>query len=468
MNATRDILFILTALFSLGGWSCISDDFTTDPSSTLVFSRDTVNFGAVFTDLNTPTARLVVKNPNSKGVNISKIGFEDPETPFRLNVDGVSGYDFHDVEIRGRDSIYLFIECYINSDDSNELRKVSDRLRFETNGVSQTVEVEAWAWNVNRLKGITVTEDTRLTSERPYIIFDSLTVERGATLSVDPGVMMLFHDKAKMTVRGRLLAEGTPEKMIWMRGDRLDDVLPDVGYDILAGQWGGVEIARESFGNRLEYIDMRSTVFGLKIDSCGDISANKLTLVNSWLHNSQGNALRSEYSHVDAFGCCFSEAAGAVVSLTGGKHKFVQCTIANAYLFSSLYQPNLMLTNCLPEDADGNEEPLMSASFENCIIWGEIGDPLEPGDLTGSDVFFRDVLLKAEGSDDDNFINCLWNEDPLYYTIRSDYYFNYRLQPESPAIGRGNASYVTSECEIDMDGVARLANGAPALGAYAE
>ena len=50
--------------------------------------------------------------------------------------------------------------------------------------------------------------------------------------------------------------------MIDMRGDRLDNVLPDVGYDILAGQWRGITIAPESFDNRLEYVDMRSTTDG--------------------------------------------------------------------------------------------------------------------------------------------------------------------------------------------------------------
>lgn len=99
------------------------------------------------------------------------------------------------------------------------------------------------------------------------------------------------------------------------------------------------------------------------------------------------------------------------------------------------------------------------------IIWG-IGSPINEGILDGSQVFLRNVLLKADGKDDSNFINCIWNEDPLFYTVRSDYYFNYRLMPDSPAIGKGNPSFVTPLCQYDMDGLNRLANGAPALGAY--
>ena len=467
MNVLRYILFISIAFFACLAPSCISDEFTDSPEATLSFSTDTVSFGTVFTDLTTPTARLLVFNRNSKGVNISSIRFQNPDSPFRMNVDGVSGSSFSDVEIRGNDSIYVFLECYLEETDSSVPQLTSDKLEFVTNGVTQTLEVEAWGWNVTRLPGVTISEDTRFTAEKPYIIFDTLTVNPGATLIIDPGAWILFHDKAAMNVKGTLLAQGAQDRMIRMSGDRLDDVLPDTPYDLLAGQWGGINIAPESFGNRIEYVDMRSTVSGLQIDSCGDISKSKLVIFNSWLHNSQGNVLNSKYAAVDAYGCCFSDAAGAVVKLTGGRHRFIQCTIANAYLFSSLYQPNLMLSHCLPDESAENTNPLMEAAFENCIIWGEIGEPIQPGDLTGSDVFMRYVLFKADGTDDSNFINCIWNENPLYLTIRDDYYFNYRLQPDSPAIGRGNPAYVNQQTILDMDGLNRLANGNPTLGAYA-
>ena len=76
------------------------------------------------------------------------------------------------------------------------------------------------------------------------------------------------------------------------------------------------------------------------------------------------------------------------------------------------------------------------------------------------------VSLKAAGKDDSNFISCLWETDPMFYTDRPIYYFNYRLQPDSPVIHAGNAAFVTEEVATDMDGVSRLGSGAPSLGAY--
>ncbi|MDE7509003.1 MAG: hypothetical protein K2M62_02655 [Muribaculaceae bacterium] len=459
------LLAIVAMLAAIGIQSCISDDFDTSSSVRLRFSTDTVAFDTVFTDLGTPTARLKVFNPEKKGVSISSIAFRNEQSAFSMNVDGVSGTTFRDVEIRGGDSIFIFIECFIPESQRDEPFRVEDELLFVTNGTQQSVLVEAYGQNVTRLRGLEVSSDMTLTADRPYVIFDSLTVRPGATLRVDPGARLLFHDKASLIVEGRLEAVGAPGKLIDMRGDRLDNVLPDVGYDIMAGQWEGVRIAAGSFDNRIEYVDMRSTRHGLRVDSTADLSRQKLTLVNSWLHNSQSTVLSSKYAKVDAYGCIFSEAAEAVVRLTGGQHRFAQCTLSNYYLFAIPSEAILSLYHALPEDqinAD-SPNPLMRAEFENSIIYGMASD-INTGDLAGSDVFLRYVLLKSAGSDDDHFIHCLWDTDPMFETVREDYIFNYRLKPESPAIGAGDSSLVPTLSEEDIDGVRR--DVPPALGAY--
>lgn len=461
----RTLLLTLAALIGLTAVSCIEDDFTTSSTDVLAFSTDTLSFDTVFTDLGTPTARLKVFNRAKKSINISNIRFKDPSTKFAMNVDGQSGSVFSDIEIRGRDSIFIFVECKLPLSSTDKPQLTEDDILFLTNGVEQAVHLEAWGQNVTRLRNERITKDTRFTAERPIVVFDSLIVEPGATLTIDPGVQLLFHDKASLTVRGRLHAVGEPGRMIDMRGDRLDNVLPDVGYDIMSGQWAGVSIAPESYSNRMEYVNMRSTVSGLRIDSCADTSRTKLTLLNSWLHNSQSTVLESKYVRVEALGCCFSEAADHVVALYGGDCKFVQCTFSNYYLFTAPYMSIVGLYHLFDRDVPLSELPLMKGEFENCIIYGMASDINVP-DLTGSEVYFRNVMFRSEGKDDDNFLNCLWGSDPLFYTDRAAYLFNYRVRPDSPAIGAGDASYVSAECRYDMDGVDRLSSAAPTLGAY--
>ncbi|MDE6379457.1 MAG: hypothetical protein K2L11_03220 [Muribaculaceae bacterium] len=445
---------------------CISDEFTDSPSDILTFSTDTLRFDTVFTDLGTPTARLKVFNRASKAVNISSIRMRNDDGTFAMNVDGVSGKEFENVEIRANDSIFVFVECMIGGSDDPKPFKVEGMMDFITNGVSQTVILEAYGQNVRRLRGVTLDADAVFTDEMPYVVFDTLRVSEGVTLTLEPGTRLLFHDKAMLQVDGRLLAVGETGNTISLRGDRLDDVLPDTGYEILAGQWKGVRFAPSSFGNRMEFVEMQSSSFGVVVDSCGVTDREKLTLVNSWLHNSQGNVLRSEHAVVNAYGCCFSDAGEAVVWLRGGEHEFVQCTMANYYLFAISPESILTLSHVSRKDSSGISNPLMTASFENCIVYG-ITSPLSPGNLEETDIYMRNVLLGVSGSDDDHFISCIWDENPLFETIRDEYFFDYRLKEDSPAIDAGNPAFVTPICLKDMYGVDRLEWGNPALGAYA-
>lgn len=460
----RQFLLILPVIMALCLPACIDDDFTTSPHDTLTFSTDTVTFDTVFTDLGTPTARLLVFNHAKKAVNISSIRFRKAEqSNFQLNVDGMSGKEFSDVEIRGGDSIYVFIECFIPEGQGNEPALVEDQLEFVTNGVTQQVQVEAYGQNVTRLRAVTLTENTTFTAGRPYVVFDSLVVGKGAVLTVEPGTRLLFHDKARLTVRGRINAVGAPGKMIQMRGDRSDKVLTDLWYTDMSAQWEGMVIAPESFDNVMEYIDMRSTTIGLTVDSTGITDRRKLLLRNAWLHNSAGNVLTSRYAWVDAYGVCFSEAAEAVVHLVGGRHNMVQCTFANNYLFAVPRKSVITLEGLQTGDTDAP----MVASFENSIVAG-MGGPITPGDLTDTNVYMRYVLFEAEGENDDHFLDCLWGKDPLFLTDRPKYYFNYHVLEDSPALKAGNPVYVTELCLIDMDGNNRSDAYAPTLGAYAE
>lgn len=453
-------LFVALTVFA----SCISDSFSTSPNDLLSFSTDVVTFDTVFTDEGTPTARLKVYNRAKKSVNISHIAFRNPTSNFRVNVDGMAGTEFRDVEIRGGDSIFVFIECYIAPNAQAEPFLVSDQLEFLTNGVTQQVEVQAWGQNVVRLKNKRITRDELFTADRPYVVFDSLVVEQGATLRIAPGARVLFHDKARMVVHGSIWAHGEPRRLVDMRGDRLDDVLPDVSYDILAGQWLGIDIAPESHGNRLEYVNMRSTVYGLRAEESTDPSQQKIMIVNSWLHNSQGSAFTASNCNTALYGVCFSEAADAVVQLTGGSHDISQCTFANEYLFSIPTDAMLTLKQ-VKEDSTNQEATPMSARLGNCVFYGLAPD-ISPGDLTGTDVVLERCSFKSAGSNDDNFIDCLWDCDPLFRTVRDDYHFDYRLQENSPVIGKGFPALTAPETDHDMYGIPRLNPGPPSLGAF--
>jgi len=462
------VYYILTVVFMLGMLSgCIEDGVTASPSSQPVFSVDTLKLGTLFTGEGSPTYSFKIFNRNNKALNISRLAMrDDPDGLFRLNVDGMAGREFGDVEIRAKDSIFVFVEVTLPDMGMNRPLPYERHLDVAVNGVTSTLVMTATGVDATRLNKHVFKADASLDAERPYIVYDTMVVSEGVTLTLEAGTKLHFHDGAALRVDGTLLANGTPGANIEMTGDRWGNVVGRVDYEIMSGQWEGVYFTPSSRGNRMEYTSVRNTMWGVIVDSVPyDDGVPSLYMLNCQLRNSKDYALLSSFSSIEALGCELADAASGVVALQGGTARIVNCTIANYYLFSVLGGAALQLYHVMPDEpAEGVELPLLEATVDNCIIYGN-GAVLSHGDLAGSAVTMRRCLLGCEGSDDDNFVECLWNVDPLYGTVREDYHFDYRLQPESPAIGSADGTLMPAVLSVDRFGVERRPGDN--LGAYA-
>lgn len=452
-------VFLMTAITS-----CIEDEISSNSSDQPTFSVDTLKMGAIFTETGTPTHSFTVYNKHDKIININEIKFRDNEAEmFRINVDGMSGKSFQNVEIRPNDSIYVFVEATLTANNSNTPITVERHLDFITRGITKTVVITAEGQDVNRKHGVVIDNDTRFTADKPYQIFDSLVVKQGATLTIDPGVTLYFHNNAIMRVDGTLVSNGTPQQPVNFTGDRIDNVVNDIPFDLMSGQWAGLEFTSTSRNNYMTHTSIRNTMWGVVVDSVGTQDNPALTLINCRLRNSQEFALAAIHSDIKAVGCEIADAATGVIYLQGGNHTLNHCTFANYYLFSALGGAAIQLSHINAESDDQSGLPYMTADISNSIIYGN-GSDISHGDLTGTTVTLRYCLLKSEGSDDNNFLCCLWGKDPLYYTVRNEYIFDYRLKNESPAIGAAYLQYTLPEAQYDWYGLPRGVK--PDLGAY--
>lgn len=464
MNSIKKLLGLCGLLLVIGLSSCIEDDISSSSSDQPEFSVDTLKMGPIFTEAGTPTHSFTVYNRHDKIININLIKLRDDEAGmFRLNVDGTSGKEFQNVEIRPNDSIFVFIEATLAANGTNTPVSIERHLDFTTLGVTKTVVITAEGQDVDRHRGLVIDKDTRFTANKPYQIFDSIIVKNGATLTLDPGVTLYFHNNAFMRVEGTLISNGTAEKNVNFTGDRIDNVVNDLPFELMSGQWAGVEFTPTSRNNYLSHTSIRNTQWGVFVDSIGTHDNPALTLINCQLRNSQEYSLAAIHSDIKAVGCEIAEASAGLTYLRGGNHIFNHCTFANYYLFTALGGPAIQFSHINADSDDGSGLPYMIADFTNSIIYGN-GTELSHGDLTGTAITLRYCLLKSEGTDDDNFRCCLWGEDPLYYTIRNEYIFDYRLKNESPAIGAAYLEYTLPEATYDRYGLPRGTQ--PDLGAY--
>ena len=295
----RSLLFaIFTFVLVASLPSCIEDNFTTSSSDTLVFSTDTLSFDTVFTGETTATHRFLVYNRHKKQLRISDISIDGvgDGAHFYMNVDGRSGERFSDIEVRGNDSLYVFVTARVDETSADTPFDVYGNLNFVTNGVLQTVTLRAAGQNAVTVSDWTISENTALTADRPYRVMDSLVVDEGATLRIPAGTTVYFHDKAKILVKGTLLMEGTQGNPVRLRADRLDKVAGSIPFQLMSGQWDGVHYDKGSYGNEMAYVEMQGSSSGVVVDSCGVLDKRKLHIFNSVLHNSSSSVLTAAHS----------------------------------------------------------------------------------------------------------------------------------------------------------------------------
>ncbi|MFA6876277.1 MAG: hypothetical protein WCQ87_06565, partial [Parabacteroides sp.] len=323
------IIFVIALQFV----SCegLDENYATNPNLKLSFSADTLSFDTVFTDIGSATHSFMIYNHNDKPLLISNILLASGgESGFRINVDGRKGNSFNDIRIGANDSLYVLAEVTVNPNKENGPLLVSDSVLFNVNGIKQVVRLEAYGQDVNLLKGgITLLHDTTFNAEKPYLIYDSLVIAQGATLHIAPGSVFYMHNKANIINYGTIVANGSLESPIIIRGDRLDFILNDVlPYDRTPSQWGGIYFRKESFNNEMNYMIVRNGNTGLTFEP-SSTEQPKLKMHNSQITNMGKNLLSAFNCHIEIDNSELSNAGEGVANLIGGKYSFIHCTIVN-------------------------------------------------------------------------------------------------------------------------------------------
>jgi Right handed beta helix region len=400
MTPFKRVLFAFTALICCVIACRKTDDFTTDSSAKLAFSSDTLRFDTVFTSIGSATRSFKILNRNSKALKISKISLANKtKAVFNLNIDGISGRSFTDVEVPAKDSIYVFAEVTINPNDplSSSPFVIAEDLVFETNGNTQRVVLEAFGQNANYIPsrwsggkaallncggGEVVWNDPK-----PYVIYGALGIANG-TLRLPAGTRIHIHGglaRANDSTlfrdgilycdnTGRIVSDGTLEKPVIFEGDRLEKEFEDV-----PGQWRGIFLLAGSKNSSFNFTTIRNSQIGIYVDS-----AASLTIKNSKIYNTESSGLFGERATITAENCLFYESGGNAVQLTyGGMYDLKYCTMTSYGQSPALSSRNWKCIeyDVLNQCSKAAVYPL-SMNLTNCVVYGSREDQIELSDAT--------------------------------------------------------------------------------------
>ncbi|MDO9634372.1 MAG: hypothetical protein Q7J05_04920 [Paludibacter sp.] len=484
MNFFKKYFAYLIALSFIFVFFSCEDDFQADASgNVLVFSNDTLTFDTVFTKIGSATSKILVYNKRSSSLSISNIRLAGGSgSTFRINVGRISSTNaFENIVIRGKDSLYIFVEVNLNPNDVNTPVLVQDSIMFTVDNKMQRVLLEAYGQDVEVFRGKVITTDTILSANKPYLVYDSLRVNPDVTLTLPEGTVVYFHHNANLLVYGNLRATGTFDHPIVMRGDRLDKIqfpklidLPPIPYKYVSGQWGGVYLLSKTGNHLLNHVHMSSGYVGLYFYNEDRSYKPSLEINNSRIHNFLLYNLVAVNGDLLVTNSEISNSGSYTVYLNGGKHAFYHCTITN-YFNNNRAQPISRDANPAVMLMDLNKPLPMETIFKNCIISGSAGNEFTlaskfqqqyRGDIQHS------YIRKPKASDLPLFSDIRWSQQTdtiIFKNIKFNYeknqYFDFTPDSISPARGLANP-VIAAQYPLDLSGKSRLEDGEPDAGAY--
>ena len=497
-------LYTLAILGCVLFWSSCRNDFETVPSTgNLEFSKDTVYLDTIFTNIGSSTYNLKVYNRSDEDINIPTVRLAQGESSnYRLNVDGVPGKVFENVQILAKDSIFIFIETTFDINNLPQNPKeflYTDQLVFDNGGNEQKVELvtlvkdavflfpEKYADGTYEtltlgsgddaveVKGFFL-DDTELTftNEKPYVIYGYAAVPGNKTLNVQPGARVHFHDGSGIIVanEGSIQAVGgysmdreALENEIIFEGDRLEP-----GFSDVPGQWLTIWMTAGSTNNRFEYVTIKNSTVGLLVDN------SPLFLSNVQIYNSTNVGILARNSAIVGENLVVNNSGQSSLAVQlGGNYEFRHCTFANYWNNGFRSFPTVSLDNSFETETEILVTDLVKADFINCIIYGSERREFALNKIEGGEMNFKfeNSLLRFEdpnGEFSENplydftnaalYPNTVFNIDPIFQDTQKN---NFNIETgESGADGIGKPGVSPTK---DLNGQTRDANN-PDAGAY--
>jgi hypothetical protein len=477
--------------------SCKKDDFDTGSNIRLEFSQDTIAFDTVFTTVGSSTEVFIVYNRNKNAIRISSLRMAAGNSShFRLNVDGLPGREFRDIEIGANDSIFVFVEVTVDPNNDNDPFILSESILFETNGNLQEVNLIAWAKNAyfHSPYGNSGGAGTLFflpcndvwNNDKPHVIYGYALVDSACSLTINQGSNVYVHPGSGIIVlsSGSLTINGTQTEQVTIQGDRLGEAYKDI-----PGQWDLIWLSNLTFENLIETSDVpgrgvlnceiknaviKNGNVGLRVDSFYSPGQPNLRMENSIIKNMAAQGISLNGANTRVYNSVFANCGGqTAIMLYGGVNKFYHCTFANFWNNSNRQDPIIYLNNYFISNAVYVRA--LDVYFGNCIVYGNLENEITldsfPNAAPGLFKYhFDHAILKVEAafptSNPSNYTSILRNSNPLFV----DYVNNiYELDSaSSPAVNNGSSAVLTVDpiLNTDLKGNIRPQGGSPDLGAY--
>ena len=453
---------ILTISLLLLFFSCKKDSFITSADARVTISADTLKYDTVFVTTGSTYKTFIIKNENDQKIRLTSIKlFGGATSVYKINVDGISGTQFNNIEIEANDSLFVFAQVNINPNAANLPFILRDSIEINYNGKRKLVQLEAFGQNAHFFRNKIIAANETWTNDLPYVILGSLLINANQKLTINKGCRIYIHADAPIVVDGTLHVNGLKDTIdrVYFRGDRLDEPYKDY-----PASWPGLFFRTSAKDNILNYAVIKNAYQAIALQDLSSNANPKLSLSECVIDNAYDAGIISLNSSIRARNCLISNCGKNLYLVKGGDYQFTHCTVVT-YGSNFINHKDPVLT---VSDFANNSTAMLNAVFRNCIFWGENGivDDEVVVIKKGSTIFnvnFDYNLWKVKTNPVNIISNQVINNLPPQFDSVSTFknYYNFRLQASSPAINKG----VNAGISIDLDGKNRPV-GLPDLGCF--
>ncbi len=452
--------FILLAWLATYLTSCKKDILFS--KEYLSFSTDTVLFDTVFTTVGSTTKKLKIYNTSSQPVKVKSVVLVGGKnSPFRVNLDGISGTIFKDFVIPANDSLFMFVEVTLGENNKNYPLIIEDTIEFETNGKLQSVQLAAWGQDAyfhykDSNEGI-------WPNDKPHVIYDYALIDSAKSLTIQAGTKIHMHKGAILYVnKGELHIEGAFDNKVIIEGDRLEPFYKDV-----KGQYYGIYFNKALYST-IDNAVIKNGTAGVHIFGNNSSNADytvKITNTEISNHasygifNYSGGKVKGENLNIHSNGLY------AYFLLEGGSHNFRYSQFLSYGSDGS--QPAVAIKNYFTRN-DGITYigDVSEGAFYNSIIYGG-GDfqiaydtITDNGAVTIAMDYNTNFIQQKTVPTNAGFANNVWNTNPRFESIEDKEFI---IKSNSLCKNAANMSYPLT---VDTDITGKFRNGVFDIGAY--
>ncbi|HPM12712.1 MAG TPA: choice-of-anchor Q domain-containing protein [Bacteroidales bacterium] len=455
----RNVLILFVLIICVG---CQKETFLTSAQYTLEVSADTIFFDTIFTKKGSITRLCKIYNPHEGTIIVDEISVANQQNlQFFLNVNGISSKKIQHIQIQGGDSIFVFIQAKLQENAVDTAVVNNDSIVLKYNGIQQKIVLQAWGQNVHNVRGV-LSGDTVFTSQIPYVIFDSLVVPQGATLTIEAGAKLYMHYNSNIIVHGTLKILGTKDKPVLISNDRLEQT-----YQLLPGQWGSIIFSHSSASNEIQYATIKNGTNGILITGTSQALVD-LKIENSEMYTMSSHIIYALHGNVSVANSVLYNCNYYVLVVMGGTCNVVHSTLYNYGTIgfrntsSSVVVANYNLAN-------STETSLQNFTCYNSIIVGQTTNEISIRSLKPEDILpciFQNCILRDTYTGKDTAyyknITAFSEAKKLFQNSAMN---NFMLDTLSQAKDIGKLEFAQSY-EFDKRGVSRVADSKPDVGAY--